>query len=258
LDTFPPHRDEITLRVRLMSDRVGRPDGWSPSGLINGERRMRRIAVLVLSIFIVGGAAIAATLTPAAAHRTAATRITVVRPVNGSGHAQPGFSIRSGGRYPIDCRYPTPSPGAVSPNIEFCFPTAYYAVACWRAAAAHKALCMQDPRTHKLVRFRYQGRFAPTGLAAPKQRAPLGIVLGDGDYCAIRDGGAWTPLPGHPRLSGYYVCRRDGAVWAQQVTAHNGVNESQPMWTVRTAQLTSRQLVTRRVVRAYFVGTATG
>lgn len=216
---------------------------------------MRRIAVLVMSMLVLAGAVVAGTLAPAAAHRGSATQIVVVRPVNASGHARPGYAITSGGRYPIDCRFPEPSPGAVSPNIEFCFPTALYAVACWKAAAAHKALCIPDPRHHELVRFRRTGRFAPTALAPARQRAPLGIVLGDGDYCSIRAGGAWSPPPGHPHLIGYYSCRHDGAVWAQLGAAHNGIDESQPMWTVRTAQFTSRHIVTRRVVRAWFVGT---
>jgi hypothetical protein len=229
---------------------------------------MRRIAVLVVSIFVLGGTAVAVALTPAGAHRAPRTQITahrapktqitVVRPVNASGHAQPGYAISSQPRRNwIDCRFPEPSPAAVSPNIEFCFPTAFYAVACWKAAAAHKALCLQDPQKPTLVRFTRHGRFAPTGPAAPDKRGPLAIVLGDGDYCQIRGGGAWSSPPGHPHLVGYYSCRHDGAVWAHDLAPHNGVNQSQSMWTVRTAQFDSRHIVTRRVVQAYFVGTAT-
>ena len=204
-----------------------------------------------------GASAVTATGAPAVAHRASATRVIIVRPVNASGHAEPGFPITSGGRYPIDCRIPTPSAGAVSPNIEFCFPTALSAVACWKAAAPHKALCMRDPRSHQLTRFGRTGRFAPTGLAPADQRAPLSIVLGDGDHCEIRAGGAWSSPPGHPHLVGYYSCVHDGAVWAHLGALHNGINESQPLWTVRTAHFNDRNLVTRRVVRAYFVGTAT-
>lgn len=217
---------------------------------------MRRTAVLAMSMLTLVGAAVAGSVAPAAAHRIAATRIIVIRPVNASGHAEPGFTITSGGRFPIDCRFPTPSVGAVSPNIEFCFPTAESAVACWKAAAPHKALCMRDPRSHQLTRFRRTGRFAPTGLAPIDQRAPLSIVLGDGAYCEIRAGGAWSSPPGHPHLAGYYGCDRDGEVWAHFDALHNGINESQPVWTVRTTHFTGHHLVTRRVVRAYFVGTA--
>jgi hypothetical protein len=217
---------------------------------------MRRFAVLVLSMLALIGAAVAYAVAPADAHHAAATRIVIVRPVNASGHAEPGFAIISGGRYPIDCRFREPSVGAISPNIEYCFPTAMSANACWKASAPHKALCMTDPLVHKLVRYELTGRFALTRLAPASQRAPLSIVLGDGARCQIRSGGAWGPLPGHPHLAGYYSCDRDGDVWAPAVTTHNGVNESQPMWTVRTAKFTSGHLVTRRVVQAYFVGTA--
>lgn len=209
-----------------------------------------------MSIVMLGGACAAGTLTPAAAHRITATQIIVVRPVNASGHAQPGYSIASERDFPIDCRFPNPSPTAVSPNIEFCFPTAAYAVACWKAAAAHKALCLQDPRKPQLIRFARRGAFAPTGLAPAAMRGPLAIRLGDGDYCRIRGGGAWSSPPGHPRLLGYYGCDRDGAVWAL-TSRHQGVNESQPVWTVQTAHFDSSRVVTRRVVRAWFVGTAT-
>lgn len=80
--------------------------------------------------------------------------------------------------------------------------------------------------------------------------------LGDGALCSIRDGGAWGTLPGHPKLFGTYGCTHDGAVWARRVAKHNGVNESNPSWTVRTAQFGSHTLKTRRVVKAWFVGTA--
>lgn len=218
---------------------------------------MRRFVVVLMSMLVLGGAAVAGTLAPATARPSAATKVVIVRPVGAAGYPQPGITVSSGGRFPIDCRSPEPSPAAVSRNIEFCFPTAAYAVACWKAAAAHKALCMQDPRQPQLVRFRRIGRFHPTPLAPARQRAPLGIRLGDGDYCAIRSGGAWSPPPGHPHLAGYYSCGHDGAVWAQFDAAHGGIDESQPTWTVRTAQFTSHRLVTRRVVRAWFVGTAT-
>lgn len=219
---------------------------------------MRRLAVIVTSVLMLGGTTVAGTLAQAA-HRGDATHIIIVRPVNASGHAEPGFAITPPPdliRFPIDCSYPEPAPAAVSPNIEWCTPTVASALACWKAAAAHKTLCMQGPRSHKLVRFARRGRFAPTDLAPAQQRAPLAMVLGDGDYCSMRSGGAWTSPPGHPRLVGYYVCRHDGAVWARAGAAHQGIDESQPTWTVRTAHFTSRHLVTHRVVRAWFVGTA--
>jgi hypothetical protein len=205
------------------------------------------------------GAVVACSSASAADHRSAAaaTRVVIVRPVDAAGHALPGFTVtdRAGTGW-IDCRSAYPSLAAVSPNIEWCTPTALSPVACWKAASAHKALCMIDPRSHELVRYSRHGAFAPTALAPAVHRAPLTIRLGDGDYCRIRAGGAWGTPPGHPRLIGYYSCGRDGAVWARITARHNGINESQPIWTVRTAQFDSSQVTTRRVVRAWFVGTA--
>jgi hypothetical protein len=218
---------------------------------------MRRIAVLVLSLLTVGGAALAGALAPAGAQRVASTRITVVRPVDASGHARPGFTVASRPTADwVDCSFRFPSLAAVSPDIEWCTPTALSPVACWKAAAAHKALCLIDARGSELVRYARRGAFAPTDLARARMRAPLTIKLADGDICQIRAGGAWGTPPGHPHLIGYYGCDRDGAVWAKLGAAHNGIDESQPMWTVRTAQFTSHRIVTHQVVRAWFVGTS--
>jgi hypothetical protein len=217
---------------------------------------MRRVAFLVLAVLPLAGAAVVAAL-PASAHRIAATQVVVVRPVNASGHGEPGFTIRSERTFAVDCRFRQPSPGAVSPNIEWCSPTVAYPVACWDAAAPHRVLCLQDPRRQELVRYPRSGRFAPTSLAAPDKRAPLWLRLADGDFCSFRAGGAWPQLPGHPHLFGTYACPHDGAVWATLGAAHYGVNESRASWTVLTAQFGHRHLVTKHVARAFFVGTIT-
>jgi hypothetical protein len=217
---------------------------------------MRRPVVLLISLLSLAGALLAATIAPASAHRAVATRITIVRPVTAAGHAAPGFTVTADPGDRVYCDFRFPSLSAVSPNIEWCSPTALSPVACWKAAAAHRALCMLNPRTHNVVRYGRGGPFAPTALAPARQRAPLAIVLGDGDYCSFRAGGAWSSPPGHPHLIGYYGCRHDGAVWALLHAAHYGINESQPTWTVRTAQFDSRHVVTRRVAHAWFVGTA--
>jgi hypothetical protein len=115
---------------------------------------------------------------------------------------------------------------------------------------------MRNPRSKHLVRIPRLGAFASTALVPPARRAPLEIRLGDGDLCSIRDGGAWGQLPGHPNLFGTYACVHDGAVWATATARHQGVNESHATWTVRTAHCGSHTLVTRRVVKAWFVGTA--
>jgi hypothetical protein len=215
-----------------------------------------------MSLCTLAGATVAGYAATASKQRAAsATWITIVRPVNLSGHARPGFTVTSPppqARFPIDCSFPLPSPTAVSRSVDWCFPSALYPVACWKAARPHEALCMQDARSHQLVRFARSGAFAQTGRAPADKRAPLDIVLGDGDYCRIRGGGAWSSPPGHPHLVGYYSCAHDGAVWAQLGAAHNGIDESQPMWRVRTAHFNSSRIVTRPVVGAYFVGTFSG
>lgn len=182
----------------------------------------------------------------------------VVRPVTSAGHASAGYTVTREPSQQVDCSFREPSPGAVSPNIEFCSPSFEYAIACWKAAASHRVLCLRDPRSKHLVRIPRHGSFAPTGLAPSAQRAPISIRLSDGDLCSIRDGGAWSQLPGHPNLFGTYSCAHDGAVWASVSAKHQGVNESHPTWTVRTAQFGSHTLVTQRVAKAWFVGTRHG
>ena len=221
---------------------------------------MRRLSLLALSILtLLAGLLVSGSGASAAAHRDfPATRSTVLQPVNGAGHARPGYSITSvPRRFWIDCRFPEASPGALSSGINYCSPSAAYAIACWKAAAAHKALCLTDARRQRLTRYQLMGRFTPATVRPADEQAPLAIVLADGDYCSIRDGGAWSQLPHHPNLYGYYSCRHDGAVWAVANARHDGVNESQPSWTVRTAQFGHRHLITRHVVRAWFVSTFT-
>lgn len=180
----------------------------------------------------------------------------VVRPVTSTGHPGAGYTVTGEPSGQVDCSFREPSPGAVSPNIEFCSPSFEYAIACWKAAAPHRVLCLRDPLSKHLVRIPRPASFAATGPAPLGQRAPLKIRLGDGDLCSIRDGGAWSQLPGHPNLFGTYSCAHDGAVWATAGAKHQGVNESHPSWTVRTAPFDSHTLVTRRVTKAWFVGTA--
>lgn len=218
---------------------------------------MRVLALTAAAVALLTGTAILDA--PATAATTApATVKVVVRPVTSAGHARDGFSVTGEPSGQVYCNYPDPSPGAVNRNIEFCSPSAEYAVACWKAAVAHRVLCMRNPRVKKLVRIPRVGAFAKTAVAPPADRAPLVMRLGDGDVCSIRDGGAWGSLPGHPYLVGTYSCQHDGAVWAGPHAAHQGVDESNPSWTVRTAQFGSHTLVTRHVVKAWFVGTYFG
>lgn len=221
---------------------------------------MRRLSVLVLSILgLLAGALVPGVSASAAAHRGyPATSTTVVRPVNASGHAQPGFTINpppARGLW-IDCRYHYQSPGALSPNIGWCSPSAATAIACWKAAASRKALCLTNALKPELTRFPLlHGVWTSSQVLPSERRAPLAIQLANGRYCQIRDGGAWELLPHHPNLYGTYSCGRRVAVWAPAGAPHNGVNESQPSWTVRVGRFGHRTLVERHVVRAWFVAT---
>lgn len=180
----------------------------------------------------------------------------VVRPVTAAGQPSTGYSVTGEPSGQVDCSFPEASVGAVSPDIESCSPSFEYAIGCWNAAAPHHVLCLRDPLSDRLWRIPRHGAFASTGLAPRAQRAPLEIRLDDGHLCMIRDGAYWGTLPSHPNLFATYTCVHDGAVWASSTAKHQGVNESQPAWTVRTARPGSQTLTTRRVAKAWFVGTA--
>ncbi len=187
----------------------------------------------------------------------APTQRIVVRPVDSTGRARPGFAVAAEPNGQVDCTDGDESPGAVSRNILVCFPSAEYAIACWKPVTPQMALCMRDPSHKRLVQIPRNGRFASASVVAKWKRAPLLIVLLDGTRCGIRDGGAWGSLKGHPNMFGTYSCTRHGVVWAKPKSRHMGVNESSAAWTVRTAP-DSGPLVTRHVKRAYFVGTFHG
>jgi len=218
---------------------------------------MRRPVVLAATLLLAAGVGVPAEPAGASAHRYPATQKSIIRPVNAAGFARAGYRVMpepSGG---VDCSFPDPSPGAVSPNIEFCSPSAAYAVACWKAAAAHKVLCMRDPRVRQLARIQRLGPFAPTGLAPASDRAPLSMVLGNGAYCTIRDGGAGPERAGHPRWVATYYCDNGGIVWMRPGARHQGVFEGAPSWTVIVAG-TSGPIFARHALRAWFVGTFAG
>jgi hypothetical protein len=181
----------------------------------------------------------------------------VVRPVTSTGHVRAGFTVSGEPSGQVDCSVADPSPGAVNRNIEFCSPSAEYAIACWKAAAPHKVLCMRNPRGKRVYRIARLGAFAPTALAPHRQRAPLAMNLGDGDHCSIRDGGTGAIRQGHPQWVNTYYCVHDGVVWQKPGAAHLGVNESSASWTVVTGGATG-PLVTRHVAKAWFVGTYFG
>lgn len=212
-------------------------------------------AATVISLIAVPGATAAPS--PARTSYPATVRV-VVAPVTSTGHSADGYAVHSvNPKLAVDCSYPDASPGAVSPNIEFCSPSAAYAIACWKSATAHRVLCIQDPTKRKLIEFSRQGRFAKTKIAKPRYRAPLLVVLTDGTRCQIRDGGAWGQPKGHPNLYGAYSCDRHGVGWlyakGSHSDPHNGVDESTPSWRLRVGE---NNIVWRHIAKAYFVATA--
>jgi hypothetical protein len=220
-------------------------------------RRSRWIAPVaaLLMPFLAGSASSASP----ASHATTVRIFTT--PVTASGHAASGFTVKAERDDEVDCSPASPSPVAISPNVEECSPSAAYAVACWKSATPHRVLCMLDPRSHKLTSAKLIGKFAKTPAVSAKQLAPFVIVLTDGTVCSIRDGGAWGQLKQHPNYYGAYSCNRHGVVWLRYTShttvVHNGVDESASSWTVQTATGDSGPLITRHIARAYFVATAT-
>jgi hypothetical protein len=217
---------------------------------------MRRLLALIAIALSGLGLAVAAGPAGAAAHRYPDTIKTIVRPVNAAGFAMPNYTVTGEPTGSVDCSFANPSPGAVSPNIEFCFPSAEYAVACWKAHALHRVLCLRNPRQHKLVRIPRQGAFAPTALAPARQRAPLGLMLVTGTYCSLRDGGAGPMRQGHPQWAATYYCNDGKALWLRPGAPHLGVFMRFPSWTVIEAG-ESGPIVARHVLRAWFAGTVT-
>lgn len=207
--------------------------------------------------FTLAGSTIGAVSTEAAS--TSATTRIVVRPVTSAGTPSPGVLVTSDQKAgTVDCRTPEPSPGAVSRDIEFCTPSAAYAIACWKSATPHQVLCSRDPSSGRVYALPRTGGFAATGLAGKRKRAPLTLVLGNGKRCSIRDGGAWSTLKAHPNWYGAYSCDGNAAVWSSPNATHNGIDESRSTWTVHVGSISGNGPVTIRSVRkAYFVGTHT-
>lgn len=216
---------------------------------------MRTRLIALIAAVGLGFAPIA--LAPPAAAAGVTVKI-IVRPVTTAGHAASGFTVHpQHPGYGVDCSFAGASPGALSPNIEECSPSAAYAIACWKAADAGKVLCMRDPTTHRVDEMPREGKFANTPIAKPRYRAPLVIILGDGSQCDIRDGGAWPRPKGHPNLYGAYSCAKYGVAWSyskgRYIDPHNGIDESTPTWRIRVGE---KKIVWRDIAKAYFVATA--
>lgn len=218
---------------------------------------MRRLLALIAIALSALGLAVATGSAGAAARRGhPPTQITVIRPVNAAGFARPNFTV-TGVTGAVDCSFPDPSPGAVSPNIENCSPSAAGAFACWKAAAAHKVLCLRNVRVRKLTRFQRMGAFAPTALAPADQRAPLAVALANGDFCTLRTGGTGAIRQGHPHWTETYFCNSGKFLWQRPGSHHYGINEQFDSWIAVEAGA-SGPIFARYLLRAWFVGTYHG
>jgi hypothetical protein len=219
--------------------------------------RLRLVLSAAVSI-VLAGVVVTTTTATALSPSTGpapATHSVIVRPVRSAGQPVNGFHVKAENGDSIDCSFADPSPGAVDPNIEDCSPSAAYAIACWKAASAHHALCMRNPTSHRLYRLPLMSSFAKTAAPKSSSRAPLLIVLTDGTRCSIRDGGAWSSLKSHPKWAGSYSCTRHGVVWASPKSKHYGINESGASWSVHTGSASGKgRLTIRHVSRSYFVG----
>jgi hypothetical protein len=113
------------------------------------EISMRFVGVVgAIALLLSGGVGLDAA---AGATTLTATVRVVVRPVTSTGHVSAGFTLKTEPAGSVDCSSKQPSPGAVDFNIEFCSPSAEYAIACWNAAVAHRVLCVSRPA--------HQGRY---------------------------------------------------------------------------------------------------
>lgn len=220
---------------------------------------MGRWRTLISTGLVIAGVAavtMSATSAGATAARHTVTRTTriVLRPVTTAGHPAPGYSRTVEHGPGVDCTYPQASPAAVDANIVYCSPDSAYAIACWRAAAPHRVLCLRNARVRTVASIYRSGAMARTHpYPVP---APLDLVLGNGKYCSIRDGGAGASLSGHPRWAAYYYCQGNVAIWAPMNARNWGVDRTRAVWTVKVARFDGTGgLVTRAVARAWFVGT---
>jgi hypothetical protein len=177
-----------------------------------------------------------------------ATQHVVVRPVDASGQARPGWTVHRMKGLTADCS--GSASAAVDDGIYACFPTAAYLPACW-PSQHHTVLCLRDPRAQRLVRVRYSGRLGRA--QAPARPSPQGLDLTGGQTCELRVGGAWGTLPTHPNWVGFYSCRH-GSVYGPP--SGDGIDRSDQAWSVHVWKGGTKHRVARRsVATAYFVGT---
>jgi hypothetical protein len=177
-----------------------------------------------------------------------ATRKIVLAPVTAHGAAVAGYRVVSEDNT-VDCPSYASSRVSLSRNVYDCNPSVATADVCWPSATPQHVLCLRNPWVPTLAQLRISAPLRPVrAIAAP---LPLGLELGDGDHCRLRDGGAWGSPQAHPNYVGFYTCTKHEAVWG----AKTGINTSSAAWTVLVGAQTG-PLVTRTVVKAYYVTTA--
>ena len=114
---------------------------------------MRRAAVCAAMALVALVAALLGSGSTPAAGQSADTRThrTVVRPVDASGHARPGWTVHHAKGLTVDCG--GSAAAAVDDGIYACFPTAAYLPSCW-PSAHHTVLCLRDARVVKYRNMR--------------------------------------------------------------------------------------------------------
>lgn len=210
---------------------------------------MRTLAVLGLAALTLTAGVTSAAANATPSHHKPHTKRVVVRPVRANGHAVHGYTVKRESFDGFTCDEGA-SPVAVDANIRFCGPSASYTVACWKSTH-HTVLCLRNPRAKQLARIRYTGTF--THVAAPKHPSPQALRLFNGNYCLVRDGGAWGEVKGHPKWFGDYSCKHGIDVYGR---GRDGIVRSVNPWRVHTVRDLGGNYVNRRVKIAYYVGTA--
>ena len=109
---------------------------------------------------------------------------------------------------------------------------------------------MRDATQRQLVRIRYLGRY-PRAVA-PARPSPQALVLGTGQTCLIRVGGAWGIIRSHPHWFGFYSCD-NGALWGPP--RGDGINRQHDPWWVHLVRQ-GFPVAVRKGAVAYLVGTA--
>lgn len=202
---------------------------------------MRRLIVLLAAL------ALGSFVAPAPATAApASTIVVVVRPVTTHGNPVAGWHVhRQSGVVACD----TASRSAVDDGISRCGPSADYLPSCWRSHH-HTVLCLRDPTQRQLVRIHYIGRYPH--VVAPHRHSPQALVLGTGQTCLIRVGGAWGIIKSHPHWFGFYSCE-NGTLWGPP--RGDGIGRRHHPWWVHLVR-THQPVAVRKVAVAYLVGTA--